>query len=101
MDIYKVSNFCKISKMADFNFIGRIFFAPNTSDSELINKAKSKLMENGFREDLIEINYNVQELNEGDLYISYEPPDLTVRKVYAKTPSGFIKMKSIKTIKLD
>ncbi|MGN6348385.1 MAG: hypothetical protein ACTHLL_01360, partial [Candidatus Nitrosocosmicus sp.] len=78
--------------MTDFNIIGKIFFAPNTSDSELIDKAKSKLMENGFREDFIEINYNVQELDEGDLYISYDPPDLIIRKVYAKTPSGFIKM---------
>ena len=59
-----------------------------------------KLKENGIAEDLIEINYNVQELNEGDLYISYDPPDLVLRKVYAKTPSGFIKMKSVKTIKL-
>jgi hypothetical protein len=87
--------------MADFNIIGKIFFAPNTSDSELIDKAKSKLIENGIREDLIEINYNVQELNEDDLYISYEPPDLTIRKVYAKTARGFIKMKSVMTIKMD
>ena len=84
----------------DFNLMGRIFFAPNTSDDELIGKAKLKLKENGIGEDLIEINYNVQELNEGDLYISYDPPDLIIRKVYAKTPSGFIKMKSIKTVKL-
>ncbi len=87
--------------MIDFNLIGKIFFAPNTSDSELIEKAKSKLKENGIRKDLIEINYNVQELDEGDLYISYDPPDLVVRKVYAKTLSGFIKMKSILSIKLD
>jgi hypothetical protein len=87
--------------MTDFNLIGKIFFAPNTSDSDLIEKAKTVLKGNGIQEDLIEINYNVQELNEGDLYISYDPPDLVVRKVYAKTPSGFIKMKSIKTIKLD
>jgi hypothetical protein len=84
----------------DFNLMGKIFFAPNTSDDELIEKAKLKLKENGIAEDLIEINYNVQELNEGDLYISYDPPDLIIRKVYAKTPSGFIKMKSIKTVKL-
>ena len=83
--------------MTDFNLIGKIFFAPNTSDSDLIEKAKSILKENGIQDDLIEINYNVQELNEGDLYISYDPPDLVIRKVYAKTPSGFIKMKSIKT----
>ena len=87
--------------MTDFNLIGKIFFAPNTSDPHLIAKAKTILKGNGIREDLIEINYNVQELNEGDLYISYDPPDLVVRKVYAKTPSGFIKMKSINTIKLD
>ena len=87
--------------MTDFNLIGKIFFAPNTSDQELIEKAKSKLKENGFSEDLIEINYNVQELNEGDLYISYDPPDLIIRKVYAKTPSGFIKMKSVKSIKFE
>ncbi len=87
--------------MTDFNLIGKIFFAPNTSDLELIEKAKSKLKENGFSEDLIEINYNVQELSEGDLYISYDPPDLIVRKVYAKTPSGFIKMKSVKSIKFE
>ena len=83
-----------------FNLIGKIFFAPNTSDNDLIEKAKLKLKENGIGEDLIEINYNVQELDEGDLYISYDPPDLIIRKVYAKTPSGFIKMKSIKTVKL-
>ena len=47
--------------------MGKIFFAPNTSDDELIEKAKLKLKENGIGEDLIEINYNVQELNEGDL----------------------------------
>ena len=87
--------------MVDFNLIGRIFFAPNTSDMELIEKAKSKLKENGFSDDLIEINYNVQELNEGDLYISYDPPDLIIRKVYAKTPSGFIKMKSVNSIKFE
>jgi hypothetical protein len=87
--------------MTDFKLLGKIFFAPNTSDNELIEKAKSKLKENGIKEDLIEINYNVQELDEDDLYISYDPPDLVVRKVYAKTPSGFIKMRSVKTIKLD
>lgn len=87
--------------MTDFNLIGKIYLAPNTSDSELIEKAKLKLKENGLGDDLVEINYNVQELDEGDLYISYEPPDLIVRRVYAKTPRGFIKMKSIRSIKLD
>lgn len=87
--------------MVNFDIISKIFFAPNTSDPELIEKAKMKLKQYGINEDLIEINYNVQELNEGDLYISYDPPDLIVRKVYGKTPSGFIKMKSINTIKLE
>jgi hypothetical protein len=87
--------------MGGFDMMGKIFFAPNTSDLELIEKAKSRLKENGFSEDLIEINYNVQELNEGDLYISYDPPDLIIRKVYAKTPSGFIKMKSVRSIKFE
>lgn len=86
--------------MNEFNLIGKIFFAPNTSDSDLIEKAKLRLKEHGIPEEIIEINYNVQELNEGDLYISYDPPDLVLRKVYAKTASGFIKMKSIKSIKL-
>jgi hypothetical protein len=86
--------------MNEFNLIGKIFFAPNTSDSDLIEKAKRRLKEHGIPEEIIEINYNVQELNEGDLYISYDPPDLVLRKVYAKTLSGFIKMKSIKSIKL-
>lgn len=86
--------------MKDFNIIGKIYFAPNTSDTELIERAKLKLKENGISEENIEINYNVQELNEGDLYISYDPPDLVLRRVYAKTPSGFIKMKSLKSIKL-
>lgn len=87
--------------MKDFNLIGKIFFAPNTSDPELIEKAKLKLIENGIPENLLEINYNTHELHESDLYISYEPPDLVVRTVYSRTASGFIKMKSIKTIKLD
>ena len=87
--------------MTDFKLMGKIFFAPNTSDTELIEKAKSKLKENVIQEDLIEINYNVQELEEDDIYISYDPPDLVIRRVYAKTPSGFIKMKSVKTVKLD
>ncbi|VFJ14222.1 hypothetical protein [Candidatus Nitrosocosmicus franklandus] len=86
--------------MNDFNLIGKIYFAPNTSDTELIEKAMLRLKENGIPEEIIEINYNVQNLNEGDLYISYDPPDLILREVYAKTQSGFIKMKSLKSIKL-
>lgn len=33
--------------------------------------------------------------------LSYDPPDLIIRKVYGKTSRGFTKMKSIKTIKLE
>lgn len=87
--------------MGNFDIINKIFFAPNTSDLEIIKKAKLKLHVYGINEDLIEINYNVQDLDEGDLYISYDPPDLIIRKVYGKTQSGYIKMKSINTLKLD
>jgi len=34
------------------------------------------------------------------LYVSYDPPDLVVRLVYDKKPSGMIKMKNIKMIKI-
>ena len=39
-------------------------------------------------------------LRTGDIYISYEPPDLIVRIVYQKKPSGMVKMKSVATIRL-
>src|SRR3712207_7260548 len=35
--------------------------------------------ENGIDQDRIEINYDVQQLRTGDIYISYDPPDLIVR----------------------
>jgi hypothetical protein len=78
----------------------RVFLAPNTSDQELVDRAKKRLAENGIREDQIQINYNTQELETGDLYISYDPPDLVVRVVYDKKPSGIVKMKSAAMIKL-
>jgi hypothetical protein len=78
----------------------KIFLAPNTSDQELVDRAKKRLAENGIREDQIQINYNTQELETGDLYISYDPPDLVVRVVYDKKPSGIVKMKSAAMIKL-
>src|SRR3712207_7184783 len=40
--------------------------------------------ENGIDQDRIEINYDVQQLRTGDIYISYDPPDLIVRVVYEK-----------------
>lgn len=78
----------------------RVFFAPNTSDQEIVEKAKKVLMFNGINDRDIQINYNTNELEEGDLYISYEPPDLVIRNVYQKKNSGIIKMKSIGMIKL-
>ena len=78
----------------------RIFLAPNTSDQELVDRAKNRLAENGIQPDRIEINYDMQLLSAGDLYISYDPPDLVVRVVYEKKPSGMVKMKSAAMIKL-
>ncbi|HEU4483396.1 MAG TPA: hypothetical protein VFZ46_03750 [Nitrososphaeraceae archaeon] len=78
----------------------RVFFAPNTSDQEIVDKAKKVLIYNGIKNKDIQINYNTNELEEGDLYISYDPPDLVIRNVYQKKSSGIIKMKSIGMIKL-
>ena len=78
----------------------RVFFAPNTSDQEIVDKAKKVLIYSGINDKDIQINYNTNELEEGDLYISYDPPDLVIRNVYQKKSSGIIKMKSIGMIKL-
>jgi hypothetical protein len=78
----------------------KIFLAPNTSDQELVSRAIERLAENGVHQDRIEINYDMQQLSTGDIYISYDPPDLIVRLVYEKKPSGMVKMKSVATIKL-
>lgn len=78
----------------------KVFLAPNTSDQEPVDRAKKRLAENGISGDRIQINYNMQELGTGDLYISYDPPDLVVRVVYEKKPSGIVKMKSAAMIKL-
>jgi hypothetical protein len=78
----------------------KAFLAPNTSDQELISRAKERLVENGMRQDRIEINYDMQQLSTGDIYISYDPPDLVVRVVYEKKLSDMLKMKSVATIKL-
>ena len=78
----------------------KAFLAPNSSDQELVNRAKERLTENGIHQDRIEINYDVQQLRTGDIYISYDPPDLIVRVVYEKKTNGMIKMKSMATIKL-
>ncbi len=78
----------------------RVFFVPNTSDQEIVEKAIKILVSNGINDNDIQINYNTNELEEGDLYISYDPPDLVIRNVYQKKSSGIIKMKSIAMIKL-
>lgn len=78
----------------------RVFFVPNTSDQEIVDKAIKILVSNGIKDNDIQINYNTNELEEGDLYISYDPPDLVIRNVYQKKSSGIIKMKSIAMIKL-
>jgi hypothetical protein len=78
----------------------RVFFAPNTSDQDIVDRAKKVLIYNGINDKDIQINYNTNELEEGDLYISYDPPDLVIRNVYQKKSSGIIKMKSIAMIKL-
>ena len=78
----------------------KVFLAPNTSDQELVERAKKRLEENGIAQNRIEVNYDMQLLGAGDLYISYDPPDLVVRVVYEKKQSGMVKMKSAAMIKL-
>ena len=78
----------------------KVFLAPNTSDQDLVERAKAKLAESGIPADRIQVNYNTQELESGDLYVSYDPPDLVVRIVYEKKPSGIVKMKSTDMIRL-
>jgi hypothetical protein len=78
----------------------RVFLAPNTSDQDIVDRAIKILIENGINDKDIQINYNTNDLEEGDLYISYDPPDLVIRNVYQKKPSGIIKMKSIAMINL-
>jgi undecaprenyl pyrophosphate synthase len=78
----------------------KIFLAPNTSDDLLVERAVKKLAENGINEDKIQINYDTQLLSTGDIYISYDPPDLVIRIVYEKKLSGIVKMKSLEMIKL-
>jgi hypothetical protein len=78
----------------------KVFLAPNTSDRELVERAKKRLEENGIAQNRVEVNYDMQLLGTGDLYINYDPPDLVVRVVYEKKPSGMVKMKSAAMIKL-
>ena len=81
-------------------YSGKIFFAPNTSDEQIIDRAKKRLVESGIKEEHIQVNYNVQELEVNDLYVSYEPPHLVIRNVYEKTSSGMIKMRNTGMIEI-
>jgi hypothetical protein len=81
-------------------YSGKVFFAPNTSDEQIIDLAKKLLVESGIKEEHIQINYNVQELEVDDLYISYEPPHLVIRNVYEKKSSGMIKMRNTSMIEI-
>jgi hypothetical protein len=78
----------------------KVFLAPNTSDQELVERAKGRLAENGLKPEAVQVNYDMQQLDPGDLYVSYEPPDLVVRSVYEKKASGMVKLKSVAMIKL-
>ena len=78
----------------------KVFLAPNTSDHEIVDKAVKRLVENGIKEEYIEINYNTQELEKGDIYVSYDPPDLIIRNVYDKKSNGIVKMNNSGMIKL-
>ncbi len=78
----------------------RIFFAHNTSDQGIINRSIERLIEIGLDKSKIEINYNTFELQKDDLFISYEPPDLVIRRVYERKDNGMVKMKSDKMLRL-
>jgi hypothetical protein len=82
------------------SYSGKVYFAPNTSDEQVIDRAKKRLKESGIREEHIEVNYNVQELEVNDLYINYEPPHLVIRNVYEKKSSGMIKMRNTGMIEI-
>ena len=81
-------------------YSGKVYFAPNTSDEQIINRAKKRLVESGIKDVHIQVNYNVQELEVNDLYVSYEPPHLVIRNVYEKKSSGMIKMRNTGMIEI-
>lgn len=78
----------------------RAFLAPNTSDNDIVDRSRSLLEKCGIPSDRIEVNYDIQLLEPGDIYASFDPPDLVVRLVYEKKKSGLVKMKSIAMMKL-
>ena len=73
----------------------RVFFAPNTSDQELIAKAKKTLSYHGIDEDDVQINHNINELEEGDIYIIYDPPYFIIISLYQKKIILIINIKII------
>ena len=80
---------------------GKVLVTTNTSDDGIAVAAKKRLIENGVEESQIMLGHDIQMLEEDDLYVSYEPPDLVVRIVYDKKENGMIKMKNIKMIKIE
>ena len=78
----------------------KVFLAPNTSDEEVVSKGKNSLLSCGIALERVQINYDIQLLEPGDLYASYEPPDLVIRLVHEKKVSGLAKMKSLAMLKL-
>jgi hypothetical protein len=79
---------------------GKVLLTTNTSDDDIAQAAKRKLIENGIQESQITLGHDMQILEKDDFYVSYDPPDLVIRVVYDKKPNGMIKMKNIKMIKL-
>ena len=82
------------------NCTGKVLLTTNTSDDNIAQAAKRKLIENGIQESQITLGHDMQILEKDDLFVSYDPPDLVIRVVYDKKPNGMIKMKNIKMIKI-
>ena len=82
------------------NCTGKVLLTTNTSDDNIAQAAKRKLIENGIQESQITLGHDMQVLEKDDFHVSYDPPDLVVRVVYDKKPNGMIKMKNIKMIKI-
>jgi len=82
------------------NCTGKVLLTTNTSDDNIAQAAKRKLIENGIQESQISLGHDMQILEKDDFYVSYDPPDLVIRVVYDKKPNGMIKMKNIKMIKI-
>ena len=84
----------------NLNCTGKVLLTTNTSDDDIAQAAKKKLIENGIQESQITLGYDIQLLEKGDLYVTYDPPDLVVRLVYDRKPNGMIKMRNIKMIEI-